>query len=60
MLWLFFSSILEWGTYITYIAKIATKIIGAFIRSMKFFRLRLHFITKNLPYSYEKVVKTLK
>ena len=36
MLWLTFSSKLDWGSYIVSIAKIASKKIGALIRSMKF------------------------
>ena len=36
MLWLTFSSKLDWGSYIISIAKTASKKIGALIRSMKF------------------------
>ena len=36
MLWLTFSSRLDWGSYIVSIAKTASKKIGALIRSMKF------------------------
>ena len=36
MLGLIFSSKLDWGSYIISIAKIASKKIGALIRSMKF------------------------
>ena len=36
MLWLTFSSKLDWGSYIVSIAKTASKKIGALIRSMKF------------------------
>ena len=36
MLGLTFSSKLDWGSYIIFIAKTATKKIGALIRSMKF------------------------
>ena len=36
MLGLTFSSILDWGSYIIFIAKTASKKIGALIRSMKF------------------------
>ena len=36
MLWLTFSSNLDWGSYITSIAKTASKKIGALIFSMKF------------------------
>ena len=37
MLWLTFSSKLNWGSYIISIAKTASKKIGALTRSMKFF-----------------------
>ena len=36
MLWLTFSSKLDWGSYIIFIAETAFKKIGALIRSMKF------------------------
>ena len=36
MLGLTFSSKLDWGSYINFIAKTASKKIGALIRSMKF------------------------
>ena len=36
MLWLTFSSKLDWGSYIISIAKTASKKLGALIRSMKF------------------------
>ena len=36
MLGLTFSSKLDWGSYMIYIAKTASKKIGALIRSMKF------------------------
>ena len=45
-----FSSKLDWGSYIVSIAKTASKKIGALIRSMKFFLLRLLCISINLPY----------
>ena len=44
-----FSSKLDWGSYIIFIAKTASKKIGALIRSMKFL-LRLLYISINLPY----------
>ena len=50
MLGLTFSSKLDWGSYIISIAKTASKKIGALIRSMKFFLLRLLCISINLRY----------
>ena len=41
MLWLTFSSKLDWGSYIISIAKTASKKIGALIRSMKFLSLEV-------------------
>ena len=41
MLGLTFSSKLDWGSYITSIAKTASKKIGALIRSMKFLSLEV-------------------
>ena len=41
MLGLIFSSKLDWGSYIISIAKIASKKIGALIRSMKFLSLEV-------------------
>ena len=52
MLALTFSSKLDWGSYIISITKTASKEIGALIRSMKFFLLRLFCISINLPYSH--------
>ena len=43
-----FSSKLDWGSYIMSIAKTAFKKIGALIHSMKFFLLRLLYISVNL------------
>ena len=51
MLGLTFSSRLGWGSSIISIAKTASKKIGALIRSMKFFFLRLLFIFINLLYT---------
>ena len=50
MLGLTFSCKLNWGSYIIFIAKTASKKIGALIHYMKF-RLRLLCISINLPYS---------
>ena len=52
MLGLIFSSKLDWGSYIISIAKTASKKIGAFILSMKFFFLKLLCISINLPYAH--------
>ena len=52
MLGLTFSSKLDWGSYIISIAKTASKKIGALIRSMSFFLLRLLCISINLPYAH--------
>ena len=52
MLGLTFSSKLDWGSYIVSIAKTASKKIGALIRSMKFFLLRLLCISISLPYGH--------
>ena len=52
MLGLTFSSKLDWGSYIISIAKTSSKKIGALIRSMKFFLLRLFCIAINLQYSH--------
>ena len=41
MLGLSFSSKLDWGSYILFIAKTASKKIGALIHSMKFFSLKV-------------------
>ena len=49
MLGLTFSSKLDWRSYISSIAKTASKKIGALIRSIKFL-LRLLCISINLPY----------
>ena len=48
ILGLTFSSKLDWGSYIISIAKTAFKKIGALIHSMKFFLLRLLYISVNL------------
>ena len=50
MLGLTFLSKLDWGSYITSIAKIASNKIEALICSMKFFLLMLLYIFINLPY----------
>ena len=50
MLGLAFSSQLDWGSYIISIAKTATKKIGAFICSMKFFSPNV------APYLYESTM----
>ena len=52
MLWLTYSSKLDWGFYMISIAKNASKKIGALIRSMKFFLLRLLCFSINLPYAH--------
>ena len=52
MLGLTFSSKLDRGSYITSIAKTASKKIGALIRSLKFFLLRLLCICINLAYAH--------
>ena len=52
MLGLTFSSKLDWDSYIVYIAKTASRKIGALIRSMKFCLLRLLCISINLPYGH--------
>ena len=49
MLGLTFSSKLDWGSYIISIAKIASKKIGALIRSMKFLSPEVALL--NLPYA---------
>ena len=51
MLWLTFSSKLDWGSYIISIAKTASKEIGALI-CRSFFLLRLLCISINLPYAH--------
>ena len=51
MLVLTFSSKLDWGSYITSIAKSTSKKIGALIHYMKFL-LRLLCISINLPYGH--------
>ena len=52
MLGLTFASKLDWGPYIISIAKTASKNIGALICSMKFFLLRLLYISINPPYAH--------
>ena len=52
MLGLTFSSKLDWGSYIISIAKTASKIIGALIRSMKFISPEVALYLYNLPYAY--------
>ena len=52
MLGLTFSPKLDWGSYIISIAKTASKKIGALIRSISFFLLRLLCISINLPYTH--------
>ena len=61
MLGLTFSSKLDWGSYIIYIAKTVSKKIGALIRSIIFFLLRLLCISLNLTYtwSYHTLVDVL-
>ena len=52
MLGLTFSSKLDWGSCIISIAKIVSKKIGALIRSISFYFLRLPCISINLPYTH--------
>ena len=52
MLWLAFSSKLDWGPYIISITKAATKNVGALIHSMTFLSPRLPCISLNLPYTH--------
>ena len=52
MLGLTFSSELDWGSYIIFIAKIASDKIGAMFHSMKFLSLWLLCISVNLPYGH--------
>ena len=53
MLGLTFSSKLDWGSYITFIAKTACKKIGALIRSMKFLSPEVAlYLSINLPYTH--------
>ena len=52
MLGLTCSSKLDWSSYIISLAKTAFKKIGASIHAMKFFLLRLLFISINLPYAH--------
>ena len=52
MLWLTFSSKLDWGSYIISIAETASKKIGALIRSRSFFLPRFLCIPTNLPYDH--------
>ena len=52
MLGLTFASKLDWGPYIISIAKTDSKNIGALICSMKFFLLRLLYISINPPYAH--------
>ena len=52
MLGLAISSKLNWGSYVISIAKTASKKIGPLIRSVKFFLLRLLYISINLPYAH--------
>ena len=49
MLGLALSSKLDWGSYIISIAKTASNKIGALIRSISFFLLRLLCVSVNLP-----------
>ena len=51
MLWLTFSSKLDWGSYIISIAKTASENIGALIRSMKFLSPEVALYLLNLPYA---------
>ena len=46
------SSILDWGFFIISTAKTASKKVGALIHSIKFFLLRLLYISINLPYTH--------
>ena len=52
MLGLTFSSKLDWGSYITSIAKTVSKKIGSLVGSRSFFLLRLLCSSINLPYSH--------
>ena len=52
MLGLSLSSKLHWSPYNISITNTASKKIGALIRCMKIFHLRLHFICINLPYGF--------
>ena len=52
MLGLTFSSKLDWNSYIISIAKIASKKIGALIRSIKFLSPEVPLISANLPYAH--------
>ena len=51
MLWLTFSSKLDWGSDIISIAKTASENIGALIRSMKFLSPEVALYLLNLPYA---------
>ena len=53
MLWLTFSSKLDWGSYIISICKTASTTIGAFIRSMKFLSPEV------TPYLYKSTIRPL-
>ena len=50
VLGLSFSSKLNWGSYIIFIAKTAYKKTGALIRFLNFFLLRLLYTSIDLPY----------
>ena len=52
MLGFTFSSKLEWGSYITSIAKTASKKIGAMVCSMKFLSPEVALISIKLPYDH--------
>ena len=52
MLRLTFSSKFDWGSYIISFDKTTSKKIGALIRSISFFLLRLFCISVNLPYHH--------
>ena len=53
MLELTFSSKLDWGSYIIFIAKTASKKIGALIRSMKFLSPEVAlYLCKSTPYAH--------
>ena len=57
--WWTFSSKLDYGINIIAIAKTNAKKIGAFICSMKFFRLRLVCISINPPCNHEMLLSCL-
>ena len=52
MLWLTFSSKLDWGSYFISVAKTVFKEIGALIRSMKFLFCQVPLVSINLQYGH--------